>query len=195
MANTRKVLDEHEVRIVKALIKDPRMSDNRLGDVYGIPVRTVNRKRHRLEAEGLLRYYAELDSSASGTGYFACRHLYTVKFRLSVTVRQVQMQALAEPSELTVFTETVYESHVAEIDGRAALVLVVEGRSDADIVDRFQENILPELERVHGKSAIEDISTVRLLQPVRVLRNYLPALNMEAGRMKEDWPLDAVFVV
>jgi DNA-binding Lrp family transcriptional regulator len=191
---TRKSLDEHEARIAQALIKDPRISDNRLGDGYGIPVRTVNRKRHRLEEDGLLRYYAELDTSASGTGYFPCRHLYTLKFRLDVTVRQLRARSLAEPTELTVFTETIHESHVAEIDGRAALVLVVEGKSDADIVDRVQEKILPALEKVHGKSSVEEISTVRLLQPVRVLRNYLPALNMEAGRMKEDWPVDAVFV-
>ena len=191
---TRTPLEAHKARVAQALIKDPRISDNRLGDAYAIPVRTVNRKRHRLEEEGLLRYYAELDTSVSGTGYFPCRHLYTLKFRLDVTVRQLQAQSLAEPKELTVFTETIQESHVAEIDGRAALVLVVEGKSDADIVDRVQEKILPALERTHGKSSVEEISTVRLLQPVRVFRNYLPALNMASGRMKEDWPIDAVFV-
>ena len=72
-------LDEQELKIVKALTRNPRLSDNRLGELYDIPVRTVSRKRARLEREGLLRYFAEVDMSADGTGYFPCSHLYIIR--------------------------------------------------------------------------------------------------------------------
>jgi len=32
------------------------------------------------------------------------------------------------------------------------------------------------------------------LEPVRMLRNYLPAMNMRSGKMRPDWSLDAIFV-
>jgi DNA-binding Lrp family transcriptional regulator len=187
-------LDEQERAIAKALIKDPRISDNRLGEEYGIPVRTVSRKRARLESEGLLRYFAELDMSERGTGRFRCRHLYTIKFGVGVTLRDLKRRVLNEPNVMTAFTRSVYTSHIAEIDGRVALVLIVDGESDADIVERVQEEIIPALKAKHGDNAVEEVETVRLLQPIRMLRNYLPGLNMEAGKMRADWSVDAIFV-
>ena len=65
---TPEALDEQELKIAKALIRNPRLSDNRLGEHNGIPVRTVSRKRDRMERAGLLRYYSEVDMSAEGTG-------------------------------------------------------------------------------------------------------------------------------
>ena len=187
-------LDDQETAIAKALIKDPRISDNRLGEEYGIPVRTVSRKRARMESEGLLRYFAEIDMSEDGTGRFRCRHLYTIKFGVGVTLRDLRRRVLNEPNVMTAFTRSVYTSHIAEIDGRVALVLIVDGASDADIVERVQEEIMPALKAKHGDSAIEEVETVRLLQPIRMLRNYLPGLNMSAGKLRQDWKLDAIFV-
>ncbi len=187
-------LDEQEQRIVKALVRNPRISDNRLGDENDIPVRTVSRKRSRLERDGLLRYFAEVDMSETGTGHFACRHLYIIKFRVGITVKQIQREVENEPHVVTVFTKSIYASHIAEIDGRVALVMIVDGRNDADIVERFQEEIVPALQRTHGDDSIEAIETIRLLAPVRMLRNYLPAVNMERGRLKDDWSIDSIFV-
>lgn len=187
-------IDDQETIIAKALIKNPRISDNRLGEEYDLPVRSVSRKRNRLESDGLLRYFAEIDMSERGTGRFRCRHLYTIKFGVSVTLRDLRKRVLNEPNVMTAFTRTVYTSHIAEIDGRVALVLVVDGESDTDIVEKVQEEILPALRAKHGEQAIEEVETVRLLEPVRMLRNYLPALNMRDGKMREDWSLDAIFV-
>jgi DNA-binding Lrp family transcriptional regulator len=187
-------LDDQERAIARALIKDPRISDNRLGEEYGIPVRTVSRKRALLESEGLLRYFAELDMSERGTGRFRCRHLYTIKFGVGVTLRDLKRRVLNEPNVMTAFTRSVYASHIAEIDGRVALVLIVDGESDADIVERVQEEIIPALKAKHGDNAVEEVETVRLLQPIRMLRNYLPGLNMQGGKMRPDWSIDAIFV-
>lgn len=191
---TSRELDEQEHLIVQALVRNPRISDNRLGEENDIPVRTVSRKRSRLERDGLLRYFAELDMSEEGTGHFQCRHLYTVKFRVGVTVKQIKREVQNEPHVVTVFTRSIYASHIAEIDGRVALVMIVDGRNDADIVDRFQEEIVPALQRTHGEDSIEAIETIRLLAPVRMLRNYLPSVNMKDGKLKSDWSIDSIFV-
>jgi DNA-binding Lrp family transcriptional regulator len=187
-------IDEQEITVAKALIKNPRISDNRLGEEYDIPVRSVSRKRNRLEGDGLLRYFAEIDMSERGTGRFRCRHLYTIKFGVSVTLRDLRKRVLNEPNVMTAFTRAVYTSHIAEIDGRVALVLVIDGESDSDIVEKVQEEILPALRAKHGEQAIEGVETVRLLEPVRMLRNYLPSLNMRDGKMRPDWSIDAIFV-
>jgi DNA-binding Lrp family transcriptional regulator len=187
--------DDQEMRIARALIRNPRLSDNRLGEEYDIPVRTVSRKRGRLEEEGLLRYFAEVDTSAAGSGHFPCSHMYIIRFRVGVTVRAIEEEIRSEPNVRTVFTESIYESFVAEIDGRVALVMIVAGTSDADIVDRVQDQIVPSLEKNHGRDSIEGVSTIRLLSRVRLLRNYLPSVNMDRGRLRPDWSPDAVFIV
>ena len=56
-------LDEQERRIVRELIKDPRISDNQIAKNTRVPVMTVNRKRKLLEEKGLLNYYCYLDTS------------------------------------------------------------------------------------------------------------------------------------
>ena len=61
MTKKIRTLDEQEIKIVRELIKDPRLSDNKPAKKTGIPVMTVNRKRKRLGAEKLLRYYVSLD--------------------------------------------------------------------------------------------------------------------------------------
>ena len=48
------IFDDQERAILKALIRDPRQSDNHISKVTGVPTPTVRRKRKRLEDEGLL---------------------------------------------------------------------------------------------------------------------------------------------
>ena len=53
--------DDQERAILRALIRNPRTSDNRIAENTGVPVRTVRRKRTRLESEGRVHYYAAID--------------------------------------------------------------------------------------------------------------------------------------
>ncbi len=191
--NDMRLLDEQEKAIVRQLIRDPRESDNGVGELTKVNVRTVSRKRQRLEQEGILSYYTNVDLSAMGTQQFIARHLYIIKFRVGITYKQLLDEIRMEPSQ-TVFTESIYESHIAEIDGKVALLLFIDGDSDLDIVQRTHEELLPNLLQNHGSDSIEEISTIRLLAPVRVMRNYLPLVNMENGLMKRDWPDGAIYV-
>src|SRR2546422_137419 len=187
-------LDEQEKMIVRALIRDPRQSDYQIGKHTGVPAPTVRRKRKKLEQEGLLSYFAALDMQESGTGTFGARHLYVIKFRIGITVKQLVEEIKNEPNVRTIFTDLIYESHIAEIDGRVALVMIIEGKNDADIVENVQGRIVPSLRKNHGADSIEEISTIRLLSPVRIFHNYVPLVNMRQGVLSSDWPKDAVFV-
>jgi DNA-binding Lrp family transcriptional regulator len=189
-----RLLDEQEKAIVRQLIRDPRESDNGVGELTGVNVRTVSRKRLRLEQEGILSYYTNLDLSSDGAQQFNTRNLYIIKFRVGVTYTQVVDEMRQESSQQHVFTESIFESHIAEIDGKVALLLFVDGTSDLDIVRRIHEELIPSLVKNHGDDSIEAVSTIRLLAPVRVLRNYLPLINMKSGYLKPDWPSDAIYV-
>ncbi|MEA3212503.1 MAG: hypothetical protein QOE70_5560 [Chthoniobacter sp.] len=189
-----KELDEQERLIVRHLIRDPRESDNGIGEATGVNVRTVGRKRQKLEQTGVLSYFTHLDLSARGTGQFNARHLYIIKFRIGITYRQVLEDIQREPSVRSVFTEIIFESHIAEIDGKLAMLLFIDGASDTDIVQTVQEQLIPSLLKNHGSNSIEEVQTVRVLAPVRVMRNYVLPVNMEAGYLKKDWPDDGIYV-
>ena len=189
-----KELDEQERLIVRQLIRDPRESDNGIGEITGVNVRTVGRKRQRLEQEGILSYYTQLDLSAQGANQFNTRHLYIIKFRIGVTYKQLTDDIQREPFVRSIFTEIIFESHIAEIDGKLAMLLFIDGASDTELVQTVQEKLIPSLLKNHGENSIEEISTIRLLCPVRIMRNYLPFVNMESGYIKKDWPDEAIYV-
>jgi DNA-binding Lrp family transcriptional regulator len=189
-----RVLDDQERMIIRSLIRDPRQSDNQIGKLTGVPTPTVRRKRKKLEEEGLLHYYCALDMQETGTGTFGARHLYVIKFRIGVTVKQVVEEIRNEPNIRSIFTDLIYESHIAEIEGRVALVMIIEGRNDADIVENVQGKIVPSLRKNHGPDSIEEISTIRLLEPIRIFHNYVPMVNMRHGVLRDEWPKDAIFV-
>jgi len=189
-----KELDEQERLIVRQLIRDPRESDNGVGEATGVNVRTVGRKRQRLEQAGVLSYLTHLDLSSAGTGQFNTRHLYIIKFRIGITYRQLLEDIQREPNVRSIFTEIIFESHVAEIDGQLAMLLFIDGASDTDIVQTVQEKLIPSLLRNHGENSIEEVSTMRILSPVRMMRNYVLPVNMEEGYIRKDWPDEAIYV-
>ena len=187
-------LDEQERLIVRHLIRDPRESDNGIGEATGVNVRTVGRKRQKLEQAEILSYFTHLDLSTRGTGQFGARHLYIIQFKIGITYKQVLEDIQREPSVRSVFTEIIFESHIAEIDGKLAMLLFVDGASDTDIVQTVQEQLIPSLLKNHGPDSIQQVQTVRVLAPVRVMRNYVLPVNMEAGYIKKAWPDEAIYV-
>ncbi len=187
------VLDKTEIRIVRELIRNPRISDNQISRRTGIPVRTVNRKRKRLEEVGLLSYYTHLNMGSEGTGQLLSRHLYLITFKLGIAQEKLIQEIHEEPNVRTVFSELIYESHLAEIDGHTSLVMIIEGRTDDDINAGFNSRIVPSLQKNHGKDSIVNVSTIRLGPSIRLFHNYIPMVNMERGYLKETWRNDAIF--
>lgn len=189
-----KELDSQERAIIRQLVRDPRESDNGVGERTGVNVRTVGRKRQKLEQSGVLSYLAHVDLTSAGTGQFTTRHLYIIKFRIGVTYLQLLDDIRREPFVRSIFTEIIFESHIAEIDGKLAMLLFIDGASDTDIVQTVQERLIPSLQRNHGEGSVESVSTMRILSPVRLMRNYILPVNMQDGYIRRDWPDEAIYV-
>jgi len=78
-------LDNNEKIIIKELIKNPRISDNQIAKNTGLAVKSVNRKRKRLEEDNIIFYFTHIDNSLSGTGSFSARQLYILDFKQGTT--------------------------------------------------------------------------------------------------------------
>lgn len=181
-------LDEQEKLIIKALIKDPRMSDNNIGKLTKVPIRTVSRKRKKLEQENKINYYVSINRKDKA------RHLYLIKFKMGVTKKKLMGEISVEPKIKTLFTEMVYESHFGEIEGHTAELLIVEGSSDNEISENFNGKILPLMLKNHGENSIIEITTIRLSDNIRTFHNYLPFINIKHGKIMPDWHLESVYV-
>ncbi len=129
-----------------------------------------------------------------GTGRFSARHLYIIRFKLGFPQARLVEEIMEERNVRTVFTDYIYESHIAEVNGHTALVMIVEGHSDDEINEAFNSKIIPSLKKNHGEDAIVDVSTIRLSKPIRVFHNYLFMVNMEGGKLSKDWPYNSIFV-
>ena len=95
-------------------------------------MRTVSRKRRRLEQEGILKYYTAVELQGDGTSRYTTRHMIIIKFTLGVTRSQIVEEIRSEPNVANVFSELIRDSFIAETDGQVALVMIVEGESDSD---------------------------------------------------------------
>ena len=187
-------LDEQDRAIVRALIRNPRCSDRKISTLTGVNVKTVTRKRGRLEREVILKYYTAVEMQANGTARFATQHMIIIKFELGVTRGQVIEEIRSEPNVANVFSELIRDSFIAEIDGHIGLVMVLEGESDSDIADNLQGKIIPSIKKNHGENSIVELRTIRLLGTIRREHNYLPLVNMADATLDEDWPNEAIFV-
>jgi len=74
-------LDEQERKIIQALIKNPRETDNSVAKLTGVPVMSVNRKRRRLEQEEIINYYVAMNDVTRASS----KQLYIIKLRAGIT--------------------------------------------------------------------------------------------------------------
>ena len=186
-------IDQQERKIIRELIRNPRISDNQIGKNTKVPIRTVSRKRNKLEKIGLLNYLTFFNNSKTGTSSFGSRHLYVVKFRLGITREQIIKEIKEEKMVKMSYGRYIYESHLAEVEGHVALVLILEGKTDDDIVESFNKEVITSLLRNHGQDSIKEVSTIRLSDPIRMFHNYITLLNIENGRIKKEWPDELIF--
>lgn len=187
-------LDEQERNIVRALIRDPRLSDNQVSKLTRVPVMSVNRKRKLLEKEGLLNYYCYLDTSRYGLNVLPARQLYTVKLKVGITKEKFIEVMRKEPLTKNLFTQHIFESFVGEKDGSLAWIFVIEGGKGNEIVEIFNGQIVTMLKTHFGEDSIVEVNAVRLTTQFRLLHNYMPLMNIENGKIKKQWLDDFIFV-
>ena len=191
--NKIRTLDEQELIIVRELIKNPRLSDNKISERTGIPVKTVNRKRKILEDEGMLHYFTYLDNTSNGTASFTSRKMYVIKLRKGITRSEyIASEVNDKPVEL--HSKHILDAHLGEIDGQLALIIIIESRLESDILEIFNAELVPQLKKKFGNDAVDSVQVLQLSIPLRFLHNYQPLVNLAKGKIRKDWPDKNIFV-
>jgi DNA-binding Lrp family transcriptional regulator len=180
--------DKQEKLIIKALIKDPRMSDNKIGKLTKVPIRTVSRKKKKLEQDKKINYYVSVNRKS------VVKHMYIIKFKMGITKKKIMNEIQNEPKIESLFTKMIYESHFAEANGHTAILMTVEGDSDNTISENFNGKILPMMLKNHGNNSISEITTLRINDSIRLFHNYLPLINTKHGKLKPDYFFDSIYV-
>ncbi len=187
-------LDEQEIKIVRELIRNPRASDNQISKRTRVPVMSVNRKRKALEQKGMLNYYVDIKHGEDGTGDFHAEQLYCIKFKIGLT-RQEFLKKTREIKTLQKFnSEHIVNSYLGEKDGHLALMMVANAHTGQDLAESFNGHIVPMFKNNFGDDCIVSTDTIRILEPIREHHNYIHEVNMEKGKIKDDWPDDFIFV-
>lgn len=184
-------LDEQEMKIIKELIKDPRLSDNQIGKITKVPIRTVSRKRKKLEEEELINYYVDVNHEK--LSLFKIRQLYIIKFKEGLTINDFGKALIPIASNKSSF-KYVTESSLAEMDGHLTLLIIVNAKSDEELSNFFNGILIKNFKKHFGEDSILDIKSIKIIKDGRLHHNYIPQINMNKGKIKKDWPEDFIFV-
>ena len=175
--------DAQEVKIVRELIRNPRISDNQLAKNTRIPVMTVNRKRKKMEQGEIIRYYTSIKYEEEATGIFHARQLYIIKLKIGLT-REIYLDKIKSDKELLGFSaEHIAESYVGEKDGHLALMIIMDAKTETELIESFNGKFVTNIQKLFGEDAIKEVITTKLNIPIRLHHNYLPLINMEKGKI------------
>ncbi|MCK5139446.1 MAG: Lrp/AsnC family transcriptional regulator [Thermodesulfovibrionia bacterium] len=189
-----KELDDFERKVVKELIRNPRISDNQIAKNVKMPVMTVNRKRKGLEEEGYLRYFTSLDTGEHGTGKFRAKQIYCVKFKIGITRKEFMDKFEKDPKLLTFTSCYISLSYLGEKDGHLAYIFILEAETESKMMDEFNSKLIPALMERFGEDCIRERITLRITNTLRLHHNYIPTVNMKGALIKKDWPDGYIFV-
>ena len=187
MAKKPRSLDEQEIKIIRELIRNPRMSDNRIAKKTGVPVMTVNRKRKKLESERLLRYYVSIDKGEFGLDIFKAKKAYIIMFKMGITRKKYMEKLEEDPMWRMMNSRFISLAYLGDKNGHLALFIILDAPENEQLVEEFNGKVIPFLREKLGEDAIFRVITMSLDRMVRVHHNYMPAFNMEKGRIKKDW--------
>ncbi|MFP4402989.1 MAG: winged helix-turn-helix domain-containing protein [Nanoarchaeota archaeon] len=187
-------INEYEEKIIKELIKNPRISDNAISKKTKIPVMTVNRKRKKLEENNLISYYTDFCHGEKGINDFFTKELFLIKFNRGITRDDYLNFIKKEKINKNILPMYVAETYLGEKDGCLSLILIINSKNTAELIDFFNSTIINMLKKQFGKDCILDVITTKLTDLIRVHHNYMPNINMKKGIIDSKWPDDWIFV-
>lgn len=187
-------LTEKERKIVRELIRNPRISDSEISKKTNIPVMTVNRRRKYLEENELIEYYASIVKSKGGFEVFQSRELFIVKFAIGITAKEYLEKLERDGRWQMLNSKYISFAYLGEDEGHLALILAVDSTTTKGSSEEFNGKIVPYLRQKMGKDSILKVRTVSLTNRLRVHHNYLPGINIEKGNISKKWPDDLIFV-
>lgn len=186
-------LDENDKAICRELIKDPRLSDNKISTLTGIPVKTVNRKRKRLEQNNVLHYLVHIENGTEGTGKFGARAQFIVIFKQGIT-RKIFYEKLLREGFSYHEIKHIREASIGEYEGRLTYNLILESRVQSDLLEVFNSDIVPKLQNMLSHDSIYETRVIYLHSNITAMHNYLKDFNIIEGKIKKDWPNEKIYV-
>ncbi len=186
-------LDDYDKAICRELIKNPRLSDNKVSRNTSIPVKTVNRKRKRLEKNNVLHYLVHIENGAEGTGKFNSRAQFIVTFRQGLT-RKIFYESLLNTGFSYHEIKHISNAYVGEYEGRLAYVIMIESRVQSDLLEVFNSDIVPKLQNMLGHDCIYETRVIYLHSNIAKLHNYIKDFNISEGKIKDSWPDEKIYV-
>lgn len=189
-------IDDKDKAVLREIVRDPSVSDNFIAKRTKIPVKTVNRRRRKMQERGILFYFSGVNNDTkSGTGAFGARQFVTLYFNYGVSRQQV----LDILSRHEVVADNILKKHIlidwiGEKDARVTYNVLLESRVDSDIVEIINVDIIPKLQEALGKDCIANIDVVPHLTLLRIMHNYIPFYNMHNGKLRKDISDDEIFV-
>lgn len=193
MVNKIVKIDEQEEKIIRELIKNPRVSDNQISKKTKVPAMTVNRKRKKLEEQELIRYFTSVNTGEEGTGEFIAKELYIIKFRIGLTKKVFLSKVHQDNRVRSFFSNHVEYSFLGEKDGHLALAAILAAKTEAELMEIFNGKLIPFFRENFGEEGVREVMTMNISEPIRMHHNYLPSINMECGKLKEGWSDDWIF--
>jgi DNA-binding Lrp family transcriptional regulator len=186
-------VDEKDDMIIRQLIRDPRFSDNQISRHTGLPVKTVNRRRKRLEEAGLLSYMTRFNHFALQKEKGASE-LFIIMMRRGIT-RKLFRERFKPFNDVAQFAmKHIHQSSIAEKDGQIRLLVRIESWQAEDILEIVNADLFPYLERIFGAGAIERVESYPVAETMNYLHNYIPLENMTPMTIRSEWPDNKIFV-
>lgn len=186
--------DDQEKKILVELIRDPRISDNQIGANTGIPIKTVNRKRKKLEEDRILSYYTNVDHSKFGSDQMPARQLFVVELKNGIT-RENFVDSLGNRIVTKkVLLKHIFASFLGERDGHVVLTFILESRQREDLIEIYNADVASEIISTFGQDAIRNTTVIDVTHDVRLFHNYLPQINMFHGKIKKELDKNDIFV-
>lgn len=187
------VFDEQEKKIITQLIRNPRISDNQIGKITGIPIKTVNRKRKILEKKNVLNYMTMVNHGNEGTKVYRSQYMFIIKFKYGIT-NLLLSQKFTDIMMNKSLTKHVYFSGIGEQDGQVLMIIILESFKHDDMIEIFNAEIVPTIGNFFGSDAIADVKSFYMGSKNKLFHNYIPSVNMENGIIKKDWSDENLFI-
>lgn len=166
-------LSEKEHSILKEIIKNPRISDQKISQKTKIPVKTVNRKRKSLEEKKLLHYIAYINNFPNGTSTFHSQCMYRMFFSLGTSLESVKKIILSSNfrDNYTILKHIIFD-FLGEQNGQAVYNAILVSRVDSDMVEILNAEIVPFFEFYLGKGIITRVEELTIRSFNKFFHNY-----------------------
>jgi DNA-binding Lrp family transcriptional regulator len=186
----KKPMDQQTQRILKALIVDPRASDNAISRQTAIPVVTVNRKRKLLEQSNTILYKTAINPNQHGL----FSQMYVIKLAEGITRQQYDKAMNASPIARASHARFIRHAYLGEKDGHLTVILLLEAQTLSELTDQFNAKLVPFFKQSLGEASLVSIETMPILHTIREDTNYVLDVNVYQAKLTPTWPSEFITV-